>query len=160
MYTQKMLKELYSSIANSNLKRVKKIIDKNPEILHVETPNGSWLHVASSRNNIEIVEYLVNSGIDINKKGGVSNEMPINLAASEGNIELVKYYIKKGAIFDESESYSNPLFSAIHNGHLEIVKLLIENGINVNIKYRDLTAISFGERLERKEIVDYLKKIK
>jgi uncharacterized protein len=158
MFNQRTIKELYNAIANSNNKRVKEIIKKNSKILKVETTNGSWLHVASRNNNFEIVKFLVDLGMDINKKGGISNEMPINLAVSEGNIELVKYYLKKGAIFDESEPERNPLFAAIHYGHIEIVKLLVESGINVNIKYRDRTAISFAEIFGRTEIVAYLKK--
>jgi len=159
MEVQNKLKELYSAIANSDIGRVKKLLGDNPELLYIETPNGSWLHVASRRSDMEIVKFLIDSGLDINQKGGISDEMPINLAASEGNLELVKFYLENGAILDESEPEKNPLFAAIHNGNIDIVKILIECGVNYNIKYGKKSPISFAKQFGHKNIVKFLKNL-
>jgi uncharacterized protein len=156
MDKQELLKDLYTAVAESDFKRIKSIIKNNPELLKHETPNGSWLHVAARINNIDIIEYFINLGLDINQKGGFSKSMPIDLAVSEGNIEVVKYFLKKGAIFDESAPERNPLFAAIHKGNLEILKLLVKNGIKTNVQYKEKTALSFAKQMGNDDIVKYL----
>jgi ankyrin repeat protein len=156
MEKQAILKELYTAVAESNLFAIKSILEINPELLHVETPNGSWLHVAARRKDIEIIDFFVKSGLNINKEGGFAKSMPIDLAVSEGNIEAVEYFLRNCAIFDESAPERNPLFAAIHKGHLNILKLLVKYGINTNIKYGDKTPLTFARQMGNEEIVRYL----
>src|SRR5262249_7659824 len=70
-----------------------------------------------------------------NKRGGIFDAAPLNLAASKGFIDIVLYLLNSGAEMDTSEPQRNPLFAAIHGGHAEIVKLLLEGGIDKTVKY-------------------------
>ena len=48
--------------------------------------------------------------------------------------------------------------NASYNGHLEIVKFLIENGADINIKNNDgKTALDFAEENDYKNIIELLK---
>lgn len=154
-----LAKELYSAISRSEFKRVQEIIEKNPAVIEMKTPIGSWLHVAARHGDIKIVKYLVESGLDLNVSGGMSESKPINFAVSEGHIEVVKYFLNSGAILDVSEPERNPLFSAIHKDHLEIAKLLVKNGIDVSVDYDSKDAISFAEECGRFEMIDYFKTV-
>lgn len=157
MDNQNLAKELYSAISHSETDKVKDIIEKNPSLTGMKTPIGSWLHVAARHGNIDIVRYLVESGLDINASGGTSGSNPINFAASEGHIELVKYFLENDAFLDVSEPEKNPLFSAIHKGHLNIAKLLVEKGIDADVEYDSKNAISFAEECGNTEMIKFLK---
>jgi ankyrin repeat protein len=121
MDNQTLIKELYAAISHSVETRVHDILSNNPSLLKTKTPVGSWLHVAAMRGNVNIVKYLIKSGLDVNSNIGLSGSMPISCAASKGYLEIVQYLLDNGAILDVSEPERNPLFSAIPNGHLEIV---------------------------------------
>lgn len=159
MDNQNLTKELYRAICNSETNKVQEIIEKEPYVIDMKTPIGSWLHVAVRHGNINIVKYLVESGLDINASGGTSGSKPINFAASEGHLELVQYFLDNNAFLDVSGPEKNPLFSAIHKGNLEIAKLLVEKGINVSIGYDSHDAISFAKECGNKEMVEFLKGI-
>lgn len=152
-----LAKELYNAISHSDTKRAQEILEKNPFLLKMKTPIGSWLHVAATYGDLNIVKYLVESGLDVNASDGTSGSNPLNFAVSEGHIEIVKYFLDNGAILDLSKPERNPLFSAIHKGHLDIARLLVENGIDVTVDYGSKNAISFAEVCGQIEILDFLK---
>ena len=153
MDSQTLAKELYGAIANAETKLAIEILENNPFLLMMETPNGSWLHVAAKHGNLEIVKYLCESNLDLNASGGFSESKPIDLANSNEHNEVVKYFLEKGAILDVIESERKPVFSAIHKGQFELVKLRIENEIEVGGEYGTMNAISFAEELMNNEII-------
>jgi len=72
---------------------------------------------------------------DLNARGGIRDSSALDLAASDGHVEIVRYLLSCGPELDVSEPTRNPLFSAIRGGHSEVAKLLIEAGIDTNVKY-------------------------
>lgn len=153
--------EVRSAIKSSNIEKVVELISSNPGVLNIATPFGTWLHVAASRGNLEIVKKLVELGSNINTLGGVYGGGALNEAASEGHIDVVRYLISCGADLDISEPERNPLFGAISNGSPDIAKLLIESGIDTNVRYsgesmRDMDALAFAKEHGQKEIIKLL----
>ena len=62
-------------------------------------------------------------------------DMPIHFNAIHNNIKELKKNITEGSNIDSLGEYaSTPLHYACREGHIEIVKFLIENGADVNIK--------------------------
>jgi ankyrin repeat protein len=125
------------------------------------TPFGTWLHVAASAGNIEIVKYLVSVGADVNKCGGIPESAPIDHAASEGHGEIVNYLLTQSAEINVSDPEKNPLFGAIYGGHLDIVKLLVERGIDVHVKYtkgsmKGMDAVAFARERGQVDIAEFL----
>jgi uncharacterized protein len=113
------------------------------------TPFGSWLHIAAKRSRISSMKFLIESGADINLKCGTFNGSPLNIACGYGSVDCVKFLISQGANFDYDEPEKNPLFSAIHGGNIEIVKVLIDHGVNLMISYngksmKDVDAYEFA----------------
>jgi ankyrin repeat protein len=82
----------------------------------------------------------------------------LQLAAESDKREAVRLMVKLG--FDLNEvSRTTALHNAAMNGHLEMVKLLIELGANPLIRDREFNAFARGwaEYGEHKEVADYLK---
>ena len=68
--------------------------------IHKEDLGGrSILHVAWTRNWINIVKYWLNRGMDINLKNPNSGTIPLSIAVMNGHFELTKYLLEQGADF-------------------------------------------------------------
>ena len=80
-------------------------------------------------------------------------------AASLGEFEQVEQLLSQGIDVNQTddEGYS-ALHAAAENDYLEIVKLLIQKGADLNYK-AEYTALELAEMAENKEIIDYLKKL-
>ncbi|MCZ7647444.1 MAG: ankyrin repeat domain-containing protein [Planctomycetota bacterium] len=158
-------KEMRTAIKQGDLKKIRALLSTDKKRLSLMTPFGTWLHVAASFGKLEIVKYLISCGMNINAYGGTAGGSALHRAASDGHIDVVEYLIACGATLDVSEPERNPLFGAIHNGHTEIAKLLIESGIDTRVKYtgesmKDMDALAFANEWGRKDIAELLIKIR
>lgn len=82
-------------------------------------------------------------------------------ASGEGNAQLVDYHLRRGVDpnFQHPEYFTCPIFEAIPNGHLNIVKILVEQGnANPNIveELSDQTLMEVALQEGYHDIVDYL----
>ena len=83
---------------------------------------------ASAYGYVEIAKYLVEKGADISK-------MTIVEWASAGWLEKVQECIENSAdVSAKNKKGKTALRFASQNGHLDIVKYLVENGADINIK--------------------------
>lgn len=156
-------KDIRSAIKSGQLDILKGLLEKEPEMLTWMTPFGTWLHVAAAHGNLEIVEYLINTGIDINAKGGTFSTNALERATTKGHLDIAEYLISRNVEMDISEPDRNPLFAAIYGGHFEIVKLLVKNNIDIFIKYtgdtmKDMDAYAFAIERGQLEIAEYLRR--
>jgi len=156
-------KTIRNAIKRGGINSVKELIGNDKEILHTMTPFGSWLHIAAKKGQIEIVEYLVHKGIDVNIKGDIFDASPLRVAAGEGHIEIVKYLLQSGAELDVSLAKRNPLFAAIYGGHKEVVEHLVNQGIDISVRYtgeniKGMDAYQYAKEFGRTEIAEYLKR--
>ncbi|ETR68205.1 MAG: hypothetical protein OMM_10763, partial [Candidatus Magnetoglobus multicellularis str. Araruama] len=89
----------------------------------------------------------------------LANEKLI-IASGKGNIEEVTKLLKEGVnIAAHDSEWNTPLMKASENGHLEIVKLLIENGADISIQQSiapEYTALIVASIKGHLEIVKYL----
>ncbi|PGH35704.1 hypothetical protein GX50_01417 [[Emmonsia] crescens] len=92
----------------------------------------------------------------------------LHLAAYFGNLAwaemLLKHYASDGVLFrrhaSRKDSYGRtPLFWAATRGHEDVVKLLLDHGVNINSKDRSkLTALHIAVTGEHKDVVSLLLK--
>ena len=87
-------------------------------------------YAATSPQNINIMQYLIDNGADVNFTK--SNLTALGMAVIIGNYEAVKLLINNGAIYKKKSEYENSLlYQAITSGHLKIVKYLISKGLSL-----------------------------
>lgn len=145
---------LHKAAENGNLAAVKFLVEKGARLDVLDKWNDTPLHVAANvkvnKGHIEVVDYLVKNGADINL---THNYTPIHLAITRGNLDMVKCLIDNGAdLYIKRACDGTPLTYAKQQGQVEIVnymdgvmsnlsrsKTVSLDNTNINIKY-DLAA--------------------
>lgn len=136
MIEKSRLTEIRDVIENGDLDTLKNLVESDSEILKLDSVFGSVLHIALGIGKPEIVRWVLENGADPNMKSEYEELSCLNRAIGKKNIELVRLVLDHGAALDTTDTLSNPLFGAIYYGNLEIAKLLIDRGLDVNVQYK------------------------
>ena len=122
--------------AKGKLNELKRRIDL-AQINHKYQCGFTLLHYATKENRVEVIEYLVSSGCDINAADD-DKQTPLHKSVMFGHTESVKLLIDKGANVNKVDNNGNtPLHVAIINGgDFCTVKALIEKA-NLAIQNND-----------------------
>lgn len=156
-------KRIRKAIKNGDVDEAIRLLSEDESLLYLDTPFGTWLHMAAAHGRLDIVRWLILHGIDVNVRGATIEGRPLDEAASNGHIDIVKFLIDSGATLDVRDSVRNPLFAAIVGGlsdsHTEIAKFLIDSGIDTSKRYPNLDnmdALEFAREWGRSDIVKLL----
>jgi len=91
--------------------------------------------LAISQARVDVLDFLVKNGLNINIKIDARGSMPIHLAALAGNVETVKWLLDNGAKIDaRSGKNETPLQMAASKGNVDVIRYLRKQGANVNVK--------------------------
>ena len=108
---------------------VKAISQSEVDVNTKECWNPIALEEAVRVGGLEIVEYLLRSGADVNMSNCLVE------AVNCGEVNTVKTFLQAGADVNREEyAGENALTSATRNGNVEMVNLLIEFGADVNLQ--------------------------
>lgn len=165
--TKKLLKELKSLGANFKNKlmqlcckgylvEVKNLLDDGYNLEDKDPSNGKTaLMYAVDSGNIELVDFLINTGADIEALN-YDNRTALMVAANNGNKKMVEMLINRGADIKETVLYTNggilnealSIFS-VKSRSVEIVEFLLSLNKMEELKYLLNEAI----RIENLEII-------
>jgi hypothetical protein len=110
-------------------------LDHHPKLLHKQfygAGQDGLLGYAASLGNVELCQFFLDRGVDINQPSGTSGTA-LHKAATRGQLEAVKWLLAHGAWVDgRPENVTTPLMDSITFGHVEIAKYLIGNGADIN----------------------------
>lgn len=133
------------------LEVIKLLVEKGVNINYCA--KKSALQWASCQGHLEIVKFLVEKGANVNLKHPEHGNIALHYASRSGHLEIVKLLVEKEASVNTQNKYgrtalhhasecteslfegheSNPEHKEIED-YLEIVKLLVEKGANINIQ--------------------------
>ena len=131
-------KPIHKAAYKGDLKKVKEIIDRDPNQINVQQARGfTPLHLASGKGHIEIVEFLLNHGADIELEI-FNGETPLMLAAQHARhrrYETIKTLLEHGAKVNHKDEDGRTAlhYAAMYSGK-EVMNLLISYGADVNAK--------------------------
>ena len=132
-----------------------KLINKNPMDHDGQTP----FCLAASYGHLEVCRIFMETFVDEDQ---VENcvRIPLHIAARKGHVEVVRLFM---AIFRDknlniNERQMTPLISAIHGGHLNVCKLLIEEfkvDVNLSDEYGN-TPLHLASKSSKPDIFKFL----
>lgn len=139
---------LVARAANSEQMEVlKALLDAGADPNSIGRESGSHmtpLMFACWRNNLAVMEILIQCGADVNLEGdrassGVSELEPPLVASSRlGDIAAMKLLLANGAKINCADSkYDTPLAAGAGWGQVSSVKLLLGHGANIHAVHRD-----------------------
>jgi ankyrin repeat protein len=149
------LNALHIAIMSENIFAVKKLIktDKFKEITF-------YLEMACDVNNIEIVEFFIELGANVNEISENGHTILLSSCTS-GSVEIVRCLLKNGAKINHQRKVDGitALMLAAFNGNVEKVDILLEFGADKYLKdlNGDIAADYVDQIYPRKKISDWTK---
>jgi ankyrin repeat protein len=131
-------KPILKAAYEGDLKKVKEIIENDPNEINVQDSRGfTPLHLAAGKGHIEIVEFLINHGADIELEIFIG-DTPLLVAARyarHGQYETIKTLLEHGAKVNHKDKHGRTALhdAAMYSGK-EIINLLISYGADVNAR--------------------------
>jgi len=159
-----------NAVTSDDRATVKRILGNNPKYLNVRSGTGeSAIHFACSYVRPTMVEILLSYGASVNDVDA-SGYKPIHSAIAHiGNdyegledeqIKIIKVLIKNGASVNDVVNGLDrefPLHMAVRLRNRKIVKLLLENGADQNLKDgHGLTPIELAQKMGIEGMCDLL----
>jgi ankyrin repeat protein len=121
--------EFLDAAAKGNLTAVKALVDKGQDLGACDDEGMTALHLASREGHEAVAKFLLAAGADVNAKAFVS----LNPAATSGGTGPTATLIRgvEEQRIREKSGFT-PLHCAVAYGHEAVVRLLIQNGADVN----------------------------
>ena len=93
------------------------------------------LHYAAETGDVEMLEFLIGLGADVNMTDREYGTTPFFVAMEYGNVEIVKSLINAGADMTvQNKNGRTFAHEAVYQGGIENIKLLLELGVDINIR--------------------------
>ncbi|KAL3968178.1 endophilin-A [Sarotherodon galilaeus] len=95
------------------------------------------LHLAAGYNNLEVAEYLLQHGAEVNSqdKGGL---IPLHNAASYGHVDVAALLIKYDACVNATDKWAfTPLHEAAQKGRTQLCALLLAHGADPTLRNQE-----------------------
>jgi ankyrin repeat protein len=122
----------------------------------IKANNGDTaLMLAAYLKRPKMLTWLIEHGARVNQEGWTA----LHYAAASAEPEMVQILLAHDAQVDAlSPNQSTPLMMAIRSASLDIVKLLVERGANIELKNQvGMTALDFAVYYEQRDIQAYLR---
>lgn len=100
------------------------LLQRNASVAAIDNRGNTALHIVA--NDQALVKLLVDAGADLNTTNNIGYT-PLHIAvATNHSVQPARYLLERGAIIPESEP--TLLERAIEYGHVDTIRLLLENG--------------------------------
>ncbi len=145
--------EIFDAVKSGNLTKVKELVENDSQLLNARNSHQSTpLHTAVDAGYVEIVNYLIGKGADVNSTNR-SEQTPLFYAKTA---EIAKLLISNGANVNvQNYNKVTPLMFA---SSLAVAKVLVENGADINHMRPGFGSSALFQALifKRVEVADYL----
>ena len=119
--------------------QVAKLLHQHGAVLPTGYSGYTLLHAASSDGSMNVVQWLLDIGADVNVQGD-DHKTPLHLAAANGRLEVVQTLLGHSVDVNDAAAWGKytPLHEASLGGHLDVVRLLIQNGADASTDLQKL----------------------
>jgi len=133
--SQSSSEEIFKAAAEGDLVKVKALVEKDPELVKARDEEESTpLHGAAAAGHLDIVEYLLSKGADIDARNN-ANQNPLFYAAYNGKAAIVNLLLDKGADFKDRDRYGRTvLHYPVREGHKDAAEILVNKGMDITVQ--------------------------
>jgi ankyrin repeat protein len=162
-YNEIMHKNFFAAIRAGNRDEVERLLLLDASLIHTKDKGLSPMLVAAYRLESQLADFLADKVViltifeaaaigrtthlvrllarnpDLVNTFADDGFQPLGLACFFGHFEAANYLVKAGASINvpsNNELHATPLQSAVAGGHAPIVKLLLKNGAQPNVRAR------------------------
>ncbi|MBP0011246.1 ankyrin repeat domain-containing protein [Roseofilum sp. Belize Diploria] len=134
-------KDVYLAAGLGDLETLKALLQDEEDVNSIRNTDPSkpylrgksLLHLATSRDSVDMVEFLLEEkkgNVDIRDGDGYT---PLHDAAGQNALTVAQLLIERGAAVDApSQNSSTPLHRASACGRVKMIELLLDNGADIN----------------------------
>lgn len=159
---------LLSAVVQGRVDVAKSLLEKgvSPNVRTADGNRHAALELACERGNLQLVALLLAHGADANSDGRVGRSL-LSIAAVKGNAALFQLLLDHGVPWPQTNDTSRAealghtqeelLMHAAGGGSVDIVKAILERGIEVNTRTsNDRTALAEAVEDGREDMVRFL----
>lgn len=107
------------------------LLAKGADLTALDQDSMTALHLAAFHGHRDLVDLLLASGADPLQMGGrYFRRTPLTLASSGGHVDVARRLLARSVGSGAPLSYGPALNAAAQEGHLSMVRLLLDNGAN------------------------------
>lgn len=129
---------LLDAAKKGNLSRVQKLLTpENINCRDSQGRNSTPLHLAAGYNNLEVAEFLLENGADVNAqdKGGL---IPLHNASSYGHLDIAALLIRYSTVVNATDKWGfTPIHEAAQKGRTQLCALLLAHGADPTLKNQE-----------------------
>lgn len=163
----KTVEEFFQALKKQELNTVKRMIDSEKDIINAFDSSGRTALINASRSgHLELVRLLLDEGANPNlqiSSGLYKGETALHEAIRHNEMEVIHQLLKSKVIkLDvKNDSGRTPLMVASERDDIDIVKLLIGAGADLNVQipsglYKGETALHIATRQNHQEVVQHI----
>lgn len=125
---------LVEAAARGAVDEARRLLDAGVSVSHADGTGRTALIAAAYGNQVEVAELLIDAGADVNTKDGTVQSAYLIATSEVGDdTRLLELTLENGADVTSLDSYDGTgLIRAADRGHVEIVRRLLETGIDVD----------------------------
>eukprot|EP01090_Pellita_catalonica_P021236 TRINITY_DN7894_c0_g1_i1.p1 TRINITY_DN7894_c0_g1~~TRINITY_DN7894_c0_g1_i1.p1 ORF type:complete len:428 (-),score=65.38 TRINITY_DN7894_c0_g1_i1:275-1558(-) len=128
---------IFAAAGKGNLELVQLLLKHgaNPAAYSSQHAGCCALHIAAEKNFTNVVECLLAAKVDVNIRSEKQKLTPLISAACCGSLQAVDLLLKNEADINAQSSTGNTaLMLAIDRGKIEVAKLLVDRGANLEVR--------------------------
>ncbi len=154
---------LINAIVANNIYKVFQAINAGANPNSFDRNSLSAILIASSKQQVKVVDALIKKGAYINAKGTdkkqqIFNLSPLIAASANGNIDIVKLLLEANANIDITDDRGlTPLMAASQHGFNDVIKALLVYGADIYFKGNyGMNAIDLAKQNSMAETIELL----
>ena len=123
--TDNISKNIFTTVYEGDINEVRRLIEVlHTDVCSIDEDGNTALHWVTEQTNIDIAQYLILKGANVNAKSN-EGETPLHYAASEGCLEMVKFLISQGTDINlKTKSGQTALYLAQQSGYDDVANYL------------------------------------
>lgn len=162
---------IFQLAMEGELAALKERLARNPKLIETTQYDNTLLHYAAQGGQTEVINYLVEEGLDVNAIGNLGRT-PLHAAAVSGEVAAIKSLLDHGAKVDARDKFGyTPLHQAVNvprandkptppdeqKQRFKAVKLLVAAGAEVDARSdRERTPLHLAATSNLPRAIEYL----